>query len=234
MTKIGLGCPGWGHPISEKRPGGQECARTREGQEPWENRGRTVGGSKKPWENRGDFTKNRGRTVGTLQRTVGEPWGLYKEPWENRGDFTKNRGRTVGIQVLKSNDLVVTKSENRGRTVGEPWGFSGEPWENRGDFPESRGSTVGIFRRTVGEPWGFSGEPWENRGGKFENRGDPKWTQNPMQKNFKKTRFGRSWRTLDRGVFLAILGGKNSGRTVGGQIENRGDLKGSPPPPWKI
>ena len=127
----------------------------------WENRGRTVGGSKEPWENRGDFTKNRGRTVGTLQRTVGEPWGLYKEPLENRGDFTKNRGRTVGIQVLKSNDLVVAKSENRGRTVGifrrtvgEPWGFSGEPWENRGDFPENRGRTVGIFRRTVGEPWG--------------------------------------------------------------------------------
>ena len=106
LTKIGLGCLGWGHPISEKRTGGQECARTVG--EPWErgknrgkNRGRTVGGSKEPWENRGDFTKNRGRTVGTLQRTVGEPWGLYKEPWENRGDFTKNRGRTVG----------------------EPWGF---------------------------------------------------------------------------------------------------------------
>ena len=69
-----------------------------EGQEPWENRGkaqRTVGEPwglyKEPWENRGDFTKNRGRTVGTLQRTVGEPWGLYRgrtvgEPWENRGD----------------------------------------------------------------------------------------------------------------------------------------------------
>ena len=75
-----------------------------------------------PWEG----PKNRGRNVGTLQRTVGEPWGLYKEPWENRGDFT------VGFLVLKSNDLVVTKSENRGRTVGifrrtvgEPWGFSG-------------------------------------------------------------------------------------------------------------
>ena len=196
-TKIGLGCPGWGHPISEKRIGGQECARTVG--EPWErgkNRGRvqrTVGEPwglyKEPWENRGDFTKNRGRTVGTLQRTVGEPWGLYKEPWENRGLYQEpweNRGRTVGIQVLPSNDLVVTKSENRVRTVGEPWGFSGEPWENRGDFPENRGRTVGILRRTVGEPWGFSGEAWENRGGTFENRGDPKWTPKPHAKK-KKT-----------------------------------------------
>ena len=154
-----------------------------EGQEPWENHGRTVGGPKEPWENRGDFTKNRGRTVGTKKkRAVGEPWGLYKEPWENRGDFTKNRGRTVGIQVLKSNDLVVTKRQNRGRTVGEPWGFSGEPWENRGDFPENRGEfsgepweNRGDFRRTVGEPR-------ENRGGKFENRGDPKWPPKPHAK----------------------------------------------------
>ena len=74
----------------------------------------------------------------------------------------------------------------------------------------------------MGEPLGFSGEPWENRGGKFENRGDPKWTQNPMQKIFKKNRFGRSWRTLDRGVFLAIFGGKNRGRTVGAKLRTVG------------
>ena len=61
-----------------------------------QNRGRTVGEGQEPSEN-----------LGTLQRTVGEPWGLYKEPWENRGDFTKNRGRTVGTLQ---------------RTVGEPWG----------------------------------------------------------------------------------------------------------------
>ena len=105
LTKIGLGCPGWGHPISEKPTGGQECTRTMG--EPWENRGRGARTVGEPWEG----PKNRGRTVGTLQRTVGEPWGLYKEPWENRGDFTKNRGRTVGTLQ---------------RTVGEPW-------ENRGD-----------------------------------------------------------------------------------------------------